>query len=52
MIVDFCSRATCRNKKCKKNQMYMKKYTCDKKNKDTIIDLVDYRNKSKCKGFK
>lgn len=54
MMVTFCTRATCRNKRCDKNQMYMEKYISDKKNHGTMVSLVNYPkdDKRQCKGYK
>lgn len=54
MFVTFCTRATCRNKQCEKNQMYLEKYISDKKNHGTTISLVNFPKEDgkQCKGFK
>lgn len=54
MMETFCTKATCRNKKCDKNQIYMEKYISDKKNHGKMVSLINFpkNDKQRCKGYK
>lgn len=54
MITTFCTKATCRNTKCKKNQVYLEKFLADKKNYGEMVELVNFpkHNRIQCKGYK
>lgn len=50
----FCTRATCRNTKCDKNQVYLEKYLADKNNHGKMVELINFpkRDSRECKGYK
>lgn len=54
MITTFCTRATCRNKKCEKNQIYLERFLADKKNSGKMVELINFpkKNSIQCKGYK